>query len=150
MSVKKLRKYKNPLTPKQRSENARKAAFAMLASLTSEQKALRNERIRKIQSKLTPEQRIENGRKANASLTPDQRRERGRKLANSNQALTPERRREIARRAGLASIAAMTPEQRMARGEQLNALFTHEQRSENGRKGREAAEVKINGLENIL
>ncbi len=38
----------------------------------------------------------------------------------------------------------------MARGEQLNALFTHEQRSENGRKGREAAEVKINGLENIL
>lgn len=111
-------------TPEQKREDSREGGLAAQAALTSKQRSIR---VRKSWDQLTPQQQLAQIARMNEAVTPTQR---GEYIARANAALTPEKRRENAKIA--------------------NSARTQEQKSEYARKARLAAEMKPNGVENIM
>lgn len=110
---------------------------------TPEERLLRS---KKAQSALTPQQRSENGRN---SVTPKQRQQLGLvNITKLNASLTVEEKTFKSRKAGLASQASLSKEERSAKIKLTNARMTPEARSERSRKAMESR--RLNKLSLII
>jgi len=118
------KKFWSNLTPKQRSERAKKVS----ESSTPKQ---RSERVKKGRANMTSEQRSAIAKKGNASKTPKQRSDASRKARKEWLANTTHEQRSAATRKGRKKqLANTTPEQRSAITRKGRANMTPKQRSD--------------------